>query len=425
MPGQPPPFELTPLPTPGQGVRWELPRRPWGSAWIMPWIFMIAGVFVAGVFGITSLPNLSGNASAFSFVFNIIWTAGQAIASLSGLALILGGLFMLRGRTTVILKPSELITIDRLGPLYWTRRVLNARITGFEISIGTSSTNGGPEKPTNNVTCLIAQTDLPARFQSKEDKDRDDNPTHNFFAAWAYPKDWMQQLADAITDNARIAPHLADLQTTITIEHGSEFVDDQNPVEKPTDTHVLLARQPDGITIEVPPSGWLRGSKGIGFFALLWNGFILLFTAVLIFVFLAPGSGSTGADPLWFLLFLVPFAGVGIGVGAYAAHLGKSRSSLVVVGTGPESVLAFHRISPVRKPLELTWPTTELSHIRVGASNMTVNDQPVMELQIHPKRGKKEGILAQLDDEVLRWIAYELRQQTGLPQSAITNDKEE
>ena len=55
---------------------------------------------------------------------------------------------------------------------------------------------------------------------------------------------------------------------------------------------------------------------------------------------------------------------------------------------------------------------------------MSVNDQPVRELQIQPKQGKTVGLLAQLNDEELEWVAYELRQQTGLPRQSIAVDEE-
>jgi len=424
MPRQPPPLDLFRQPLPDEGVRWELPRRPWGAAKFLPWVFIIAGLIIAIAFGITSLPNFNQSSSAHSTIFDIVWFIGEALASIAGLALIFGGLFMLLGRTTVTLMPAELSTTDRFGPFHWTRRISTTCITGFEISIGTISTNNGPEKPTEHVTCLIAKTDLPARRHRHDKEQNKDNATHDFYLAWAYPKHWMQTLANAIKDT-HIVPHIENIETTITIEYGSEFNQGDGPVEKPTHTQIALSRQPDGLTIDVPPTGWLRGTKGIGTFALLWNGFILLMILFIVGTTVFPGSSNntSGTDPLIFLLLLLPFIAVGIGMGAYAAHLGKSSSKLVVVGNGPDSVIAFHRISPVRKPLELTWPTAELSHLRVDASNMTVNEQAVMELQIHPKQGKKKGLLASLDDEVLVWIAYELRQQTGLPSRAIQHEK--
>ena len=46
---------------------------------------------------------------------------------------------------------------------------------------------------------------------------------------------------------------------------------------------------------------------------------------------------------------------------------------------------------------------------------MKVNNQPVIELQIHPRGAKKVGILAGRDEAELRWIASTLRRASNLP----------
>ena len=76
-----------------------------------------------------------------------------------------------------------------------------------------------------------------------------------------------------------------------------------------------------------------------------------------------------------------------------------------------QQVLAVQRAAQVPQVLSLyrAWRAGELSAIRIGPSGMSVNDVPVMELQIHPKDGKKVGLLSQLDDEEIDWIAAHLR----------------
>ena len=77
---------------------------------------------------------------------------------------------------------------------------------------------------------------------------------------------------------------------------------------------------------EVPPSG---RSGGLMFFAILWNGFILLFTAVFGSAML--GGKLEGDAPGWLAIpFLIPFWGVGIGL-AYAVARIKFARHLVVV----------------------------------------------------------------------------------------------
>ncbi|MFK7789431.1 MAG: hypothetical protein AB8C95_08090 [Phycisphaeraceae bacterium] len=408
MPGQPPPFSLTGQLMPGSGTQWDLPRRTWGAGWYMPFIFIAVGIFVAALFGINgpvTLPNF--NADPAAAVFDLVWLIAQAIPTLLGCFIVLVGLVLRYGRTAVTMRNQEITTTDRFFLLRWTRRINTERITGFEINVGTSSTNGGPKVPMENVSVLIANTDQTGKSAV-------------FVVAWGYPKTWMQQLVDELGIN----PQLADLEVTTTFGSDKDDPEQREPkVEQPSDTKALLTFQDHGLTIDIPPTGWLRGSKGIGFFSILWNGFIIVFISVMVLSMINGSfTTSSNASPLFMLLFMIPFVAVGIFLGAFAAHLGKSRSSLVVIGSGPEAVLAFHRVSPVRKPRELSWTSEQLSHIRVGDSNMSVNDQPIQELQIHPKRGKAVGLLKQLDDEELEWIAYELRQQLGLSRNAIAID---
>lgn len=423
MPKEPPSLNLICKTTETQTLRWRLPPRPWGGGRFIPLILMIVGSVVLGVVAFNApykLPNIQGD--LFDLIFDLFGLIGPFIGILAGTTLLLLGFSLRIAHTTITLNSNEITSTDRLGPLHWTRSINTAQITGFEISVGTTSTNGGPAQPTNNVTSLLANKE-PAAGKTKR------NGFNAFIIAWAYPKTWMQQLADELTDNAeRIAPRLAELEVTTTIESGNGV--DGKPekaIEPPAETKVLFTRQPHGLTFDIPPTGWLKGTKGLGCFTILWNGFILFFVGAILLAMLNPSSGESNnsgqADP-WMILFILPFVAIGIGMALLTTHLGKSRSRLVVVGTGLESVVAFNRISPVRKPRELTWAASELTHIRVDDSNMSVNDKPVQELQIHPKQGKKVGLLAQLDDEELKWIAYELRQQTNLTRQAVLSDED-
>ena len=55
------------------------------------------------------------------------------------------------------------------------------------------------------------------------------------------------------------------------------------------------------------------------------------------------------------------------------------------------------------------WPREEIADIRAGPSGMEVNNRPVLELQVHPRSGKKAGFLAGRDEAELRWMATRLR----------------
>jgi hypothetical protein len=55
-----------------------------------------------------------------------------------------------------------------------------------------------------------------------------------------------------------------------------------------------------------------------------------------------------------------------------------------------------------------SWPLEEVEVIRAGPSGMTVNDRPVLELQIDDGGEAKFGLLAGRSDEELHWLAREL-----------------
>ena len=71
------------------------------------------------------------------------------------------------------------------------------------------------------------------------------------------------------------------------------------------------------------------------------------------------------------------------------------------------------------------WRTDEIDRIVCGPSGVEVNDVPVMQLQIHRKTGRKYGLLSQLNDEELHWIASVLSDVLQLSQSSQTSQRDD
>ena len=61
------------------------------------------------------------------------------------------------------------------------------------------------------------------------------------------------------------------------------------------------------------------------------------------------------------------------------------------------------------------WTADQIHFVRTGPSGMEVNEQPVIELQIHPVTGKKKGFLAGRNVDELKWLATRLRQELAVP----------
>ena len=174
-------------------------------------------------------------------------------------------------------------------------------------------------------------------------------------------------------------------------------------VTQPADSSVKIERFPDGVTIEVPPAGLWRGSSGLFGFAVLWNGIIGVISIGLLGALLG-GKKAQGNEAIWvFPLFLSLFWLVGIGILLAAINMGRRRAALAVTG-GMLMVVQTGLFGSKQRD----WPPDDLEDIRVGPSGMTVNDEPVLQLQIIDGGGNKFGLLTGRNPDELRWLAAEL-----------------
>jgi len=119
-------------------------------------------------------------------------------------------------------------------------------------------------------------------------------------------------------------------------------------------------------------------------------------------------EGESDIEGLWGIVGAIAFVGlfwaVGIAMLLGAINAGRRRAVLDVVG---DTLLIYRRSIFGTKQRE--WTADDLSHVCIGPSGTEVNDRPIMQLQIHPREGKKYGMLSQTSDDEIRWIAQELR----------------
>jgi uncharacterized membrane protein len=169
-----------------------------------------------------------------------------------------------------------------------------------------------------------------------------------------------------------------------------------NPADlppQPADSRATVEHHADGLTIDYPPAGLWKGSKGLFFFAILWNAFLVVFT----------GLGLVNrAWPM--VLFSLLFWAVGIVLLLASIRMGKRRTVIDVVPGG----LTVTRKSPFGLK-SWQWLAEDLQSITVGPSGVESNDEPLMQLNIQPRTGKQVGILIELDDNELRWLGAQLR----------------
>ncbi len=174
---------------------------------------------------------------------------------------------------------------------------------------------------------------------------------------------------------------------------------------QPADSKIAIHDQGNSKAYRVSPMGIRKGSKGLLGFSIAWNLFTLVFTIVFISICLAGDlfQGWNLVGSLLFALFACLFWLVGIGSLVSAINAGR-RTAMLGIADGQ---LFVERKSIFgTKWLEL--PIGKIKKIGVGPSGTEINNVPVLELQIRDSAGHKHGLLSQLANDDLFWLAQEL-----------------
>src|SRR5262245_55867066 len=178
-------------------------------------------------------------------------------------------------------------------------------------------------------------------------------------------------------------------------------------LSQPAGTTIQIVRSDDAVSITVPPVVLWRSS--LFPMGLLWCVIVAVITVVFVpVIWNAKPDASVWILPLVVSIFWLVGIGLllgGINMGLRQAGLAVAGGTLMVMQTGPFG----------KKQRE--WPREQIAPSGVGPTGMTVNDKPVLELQIHDSDGERLGLLAGRSDDELAWLAHELRQAAKLPPS--------
>jgi hypothetical protein len=331
---------------------------------------------------------LQGSADAsdwFRGLFDVPFLVG-------GLIPIALGLLILFGRCRVEWRQKRLSILDYAGPVRWRRRLPKGRIRKFVVSSGSARINAKPvaNGPLTELGALLAE------FEGGKPR----------LVAFGYPRDWLQALAENLsarvgaTGSALGAPavELADLATSSQLQ----FAD---VAHKPANSQVKVEPHPNGFLLLIPPAGLRKGSKGLFGFGIIWCLFVSV-AGILVFA-----TGKNGHDiPVAAWIFLGFFWLIGLWMLTAAINMGRRRAILRV----EHDRLSVAQISMFGAK-KWEWNRASIAAIRADASNLAVNDVPLIELQIHPAGGKKAGFFAGRDAEELGWLATELRRALKVP----------
>lgn len=310
----------------------------------------------------------------------------------AGLQLARVGLLILAANSEVELRRDQLIAIERYGPVTWTRKLPLESVRKFVVQGGAAETPRGSAAPAflHDLAAIMVESATEKKA---------------LLLTPGFPPKLLLPLAEELARrcNVEMEQKVGELQKPVEVvqQLTPEDLDPPVSLKQPDESDIEVEEAADGVTLKVPPAGIWESSGGLVVFSVLWNGFMAIITGAMIF---AGGDGVKGQD----LFIVVPFLGlfwaVGIGMALGAINAGKRRAVLAVVG---DRLLALQ--TGIFGGKRSQWQKDEILDIRSGPSGVEVNDEPVIELQIVPMKGKKFGMLSGRNEEELRWIAVKLR----------------
>lgn len=348
--------------------------------------------------------------------------------SWGGFAPLWWGLVSFLGHREIEVKNGYLLTVERCGPFWRSKRWSVDQIASFEIK-PLANYKPGESPPPIDVASEFNALLVHPRTQKQG------------MVAWGYSIALLASIAKVLAARCNRAAEIKGFamanpeprdaiyvygagaerspskeQRSAGEELGEEDDDEEDweedidpnaRISPPAETTIRLDRLEEGeFTITVPPAGLWKGSKGLFLFSLLWCGAMTLFTVLIAAAALQPAKKN---DMPWFggLIFGL-FWLVGIGVMLTAINMGRRRAAIALVGG---NLMAIQTGIFGSKKQE--WKIEEIANVAIGPSGIEVNKVPVLELQITDLSGKKFGFLSERDDNELNWLAYEIR--TALP----------
>jgi hypothetical protein len=377
------PPEIQVIERPGV-VRYQLPRRRPGLS-VAVYLVLLVLTLAGGICGTSLIRDSGAGSIAFAFVL------------ICSFALLLEVLSLYFGRAEVELSGDELRAIERFGPFRRTRRrpVFHvSRLVVGHLTPDVAKAHRGSLVPLANDPGMAA-----ILVEAKGDA--------LMLLAPGYPRAWLMALAQDLARrvNAAEPDLLSDLPAPKieVIESAVEASGFVERAEPPAGSAIVVERHPDGVTLIVPPRGiWQGGGCGILLISLMFLG------GALICVLAAAGIVHGDGDPgIGFCICLV----AGLVTLFLAIGHGRRRAVLVVAGKNTLKVTNVE----VFGVQERLWQREELADIVTGPSDGGINDDSLLELQIHPKTGAKFGLLAGRDACELAFLATELRRSLHLP----------
>lgn len=326
------------------------------------------------------------------------------------------GLFVLAGRSEILLEPGRLTMIERGGPLFRRERVPLEGLAVLRIEDASAAASRrttaapGAWRAGASLARLLA---IPLSGKSRT-------------LAIGYPAAELEVLAGDLAERIPAASIVAGagVATTPRVERtevvqpadgardneperrrerhadAQTALDRRRAAQPPAGTSIEISRA-SGLEIHAPPVGLFRGSRGLAVFGLLWT----LFTGGMLFA----ASFASGMESIP-LILLALFVAIGLVILYSAARMGWRRTEIAVQ---PPLLRIERRTFGGARVDELR--LDELRDVALGPSGLRINGRDVPELKLHLDSSRKIGLLIERRPEELEWLAALLRSELGLP----------
>jgi len=366
-------------------LRFELPARPLGPVrWIGLVLVAFGIVFLwgpaHGLWG-SIQQGLRGGFDLADIAFALF----EALFVCAGLVPIALGVFVIAGRSRIAWSPEGLRSTEILGPLRWTRRMPREPVRRLAVSAANSAaTATTPRREFDGFAILAAE------FADGSKR----------LLAIGYPKATLLHLAEQLKGYVGGGVGSTAGGQVDVVEEADDDEALDALLEQPADSNTRVEESGDDLRLIVPPAGIVHGSSGLFGFAVIWSLIIAVISGMFLY-----GQLSGRDEMPWFVwLILIGFWGVGVAMFTAAINMGR-RTALLTVTRGRLVIETRSLFGSKRRE----WTPAEIATVRVGPSGMEVNEEPVLELQVHARDGKKEGLLAGREPEELRWMAARVR----------------
>jgi hypothetical protein len=380
-----------------EGIELEFPRRSLGALRFLG-LFLVGFGLVFSGFAVHWIRGAIGFSSHDDSSFN----AAKLIFALFGVPFFVAGMvpigmgfFILFGHTVIEWGNGVLKTTERAGPFWWTQKRKTAGLERLLVALSSDKMQGA--RPAKSQSSTLNLATLTAEFS-------DAKPLP---LAVGYPPEWLQLAANHLAARSATPFQTTALPQRIpkveTVQAGAMTLENDTVEAQPPDSKIRCEQGNGRQLFVIPPAGLIKGSKGLFVFSVIWCGFIGVIAGFALF-------GNHDKSEFWIpTLFFLVFLAVGVGMMLGAIQMGRRRAMLSAGRDGVSIVVAG--IFGIKR---WDWTEGQVAFIRTGPSGMEVNNQPVIELQIHPANGKKKGFLAGRNVDELKWLATRLRQELAV-----------